>query len=134
MKVITGVVAAAAILMVSGCGKRGSEPPPPKPPADRPAASAPSASTAPTPSATEKVSEMAAQAVALIDQARVHINKREYQAALNVLQKVSALKLTPEQQKLVQELQATAQRELAKATTDKAVSEAGKAVGGLLSK
>lgn len=129
MKRITTIVAAAAVLMVSGCGKKESEPPAVKPPADRPTAAVPSA-----PSAMEKVGEIAAQAAALIEQARAHINKKEYQAALNVLQKVSALKLTPEQQKLVQELQATAQRELAKAATDKAASEAGKAVGGLLGK
>ncbi|MCS7048087.1 MAG: hypothetical protein NZ483_02170 [Verrucomicrobiae bacterium] len=135
MKRITGIATVlAAVLTVVGCGKKESEPPAVQVPKDKPAVSAPSAPAAPAPSAVEKASEIAAQVATLIDQARALINKKDYQAALNVLQQVSALKLTPEQQKLVQELQATAQRELAKVATDKAASEAGKAVGGMLGK
>ncbi|MCX7915101.1 MAG: hypothetical protein N3A53_02200 [Verrucomicrobiae bacterium] len=124
----------AALLPVVVCGKKESEPLAAQVVEDKSAASAPSSAAALAPSAEKNVSEIAVQAEALIEQARTHLDEREYQSPPDVLQKVSALKLTPEQQKLVQELQATAQRELAKVATDKAASEAGKAVGGMLGK
>lgn len=123
-----------AVSIVTGCGKKESPPAVTKPLTENSPAAAPSAPATASPSTTEKVVEVAGQVVSLIDQARSLLNAKDYQGALNVLQKVSALKLTPEQQKLVQELQATAQRELAKAASEKAASEAQKAVGGVLGK
>ena len=82
----------------------------------------------------EQVTETATKVAEMIAQAKALIAKKDYTGALNLLQELSAQKLTPEQQKLVSDLQATAQKEAASSVVNQAGAEAGKAVGGLLGK
>jgi SWI/SNF-related matrix-associated actin-dependent regulator 1 of chromatin subfamily A len=148
---ILGVTVCAALALVSGCSKE-------EPSAgETPKATAESASGADTAkavaeaasqaageaqkaaqaAATQAVVEAAdaaaaatAQAQALIDKAKNLVTDQKYQEALPVVQQLSNLKLTPEQQKLVDGLKAQIQAGLAKATAPDAASAAGNVLGG----
>jgi hypothetical protein len=132
------MVSLSAVVIASvGCGKK-EEPPAPPPPVSTapatPAVSTPTTPAAPAPTAVEQVTETATKVAGMITQAKALIAKKDYAAALNLLKELSAQKLTPEQQKLVSDLQATAQKEAASSAVNQAGAEAGKAVGGLLGK
>lgn len=135
---IFGVVSLSAVIAVgAGCGKKEEPATPPAPVSQAPAApavSAPQAPAASAPSAVEQVTETAAKVTSMINQARALIDKKDYAGALNLLKELSAQKLTPDQQKLVSDLQATAQKQAAASAANQAGAEAGKAVGGLLGK
>jgi hypothetical protein len=76
------------------------------------------------PAATE------AQAQGLIDQAKTMVSQNKYQGAVDTLKKLSSLKLTPEQQTVVDGLKAQIQKYMA----SQATSEGTKAIGNLLGK
>jgi outer membrane PBP1 activator LpoA protein len=120
----------AAALWI-GCGRSPSETPSPT---ASPAAPAAAPAPAVAPGTTDAATAAASQAQSLIDEARAFLNKKDYQSALNVLNRLSALKLTPEQEKLVADLKAQAQKYLAQQATDKAAAEAGKALEGVFQK
>jgi carbon monoxide dehydrogenase subunit G len=142
-----GLALCAVVAALSGCGK--SEPTPP------PASEAPKTVTegvvtgakeAATAAATEvkqtaekaatevkqaaekTAADATAQAQSLIDQAKSLVTDKKYQDALNILGQLSSVKLTPEQQKLVADLQT----QIKSALASQATSEATKSVGGLL--
>jgi LAS superfamily LD-carboxypeptidase LdcB len=126
-KLVVPVVLAACIGL-TGCGREESTPPsaapvvPSKPAVEK--------------SLTETATAAASQAQGLIDKAKALAGEGKYQDALNIIQQLSAIKLTPEQQKLVDDLKAQVQKMMAdaatKAAADKATTEANKAIGGLL--
>jgi hypothetical protein len=70
------------------------------------------------------------QVQGLIDKAKGLVTDQKYQDALNVIQQLSSLQLTPEQQKLVDGLKAQIQTALAKATATDAASALGNVLGG----
>lgn len=70
------------------------------------------------------------QVQGLIDRVKGLVGEKKYTEALNSLNELSKLKLTPEQQKWVDELKAQIQKALA----GQAAPDATKAVGGLLDK
>ncbi len=120
-----------------GCGKKEEPSPPPAPaavPAQPEAPKMAAPTPAPAPAAPSSVTESATKVAGLISKARTLIDQKDYAGALNVLKELSAQKLTPDQQKTVDELQATAQKQAANAAVNKAGAEAGKAIGGLLGK
>jgi hypothetical protein len=134
---LAGVVAAAVLL--GGCGKQeqaspttGQEP--------KPSGSALSDAQKAVGDAAAQAKEAAqkaagdaaaaaqAKAQSIIDQAKGLVSQSKYQDALNLLQQnLGALKLTPEQQKLVESLKEQIQKALAAS----AVKDATKAVGDL---
>lgn len=68
----------------------------------------------------------------LIDTARNLTGQNKYAEALKVLGELSNLKLSPEQQTLVDGLTKTAEQQAAQAVADKAASGAPKAIGDIL--
>ena len=88
----------------------------------------PAAATQAVAEATAAASAATSQAQTLIDQAKGLVTDQKYQEALGVVQQLASVKLTPEQQQLVDGLKAQIQTALAK----KAASDAGSALGGAL--
>jgi hypothetical protein len=70
------------------------------------------------------------QVQGLIDKAKGLVTDEKYQDALKVVQQLSSLKLTPEQQTLVDGLKSQIQTALAKATGADAASALGNVLGG----
>ena len=114
-------------------------------PAPAAAAAAPEASQAASAAATDAqkavdaqktAAEQTAKAAAstqiegLIDKAKGLVTNEKYQDALNVVQQLSGMKLTSEQQTLVDGLKTQIQTALAKATGADAASALGNALGG----
>ena len=103
------------------------------------AVEAPKAAVEPMPPAPASQTDAAAAAVpsamntqieGLIYNAKGLVTNQKYQDALNVIQQLSSMKLTPEQQTLVDGLKAQIQTALAKSTATGAASALGNALGG----
>ena len=105
-----------------------AQPPAPATPAQAVAAPASQTDAASAPVAAP--SAMSTQAQALIDKAKGLVTTEKYQDALKVVQQLSSLKLTAEQQKLVDGLKAQIQTALAKVTATDAASALGNVLGG----
>jgi outer membrane PBP1 activator LpoA protein len=125
------VVVTAAMWM--GCGKK--EQPAPAGDAPRPAASSTSAAAPPAipslplaESAQQVVNKASEQAQALIEQTKVLLSEKKYQEASAKLAELANVQLTPEQQQLVDKLEA----EIQKGLSSQAVESGKKALGGLL--
>jgi len=87
--------------------------------------------------AAEKLAQPAAATAqgriqSLIDTAKSLTGQNKYAEALKVIGELANLKLTPEQQALVDGLKQTAQKQAAQAATDKAAADASKAIGDAL--
>lgn len=157
---ILGLTAGTALLLASGCSKpeqpSGESPevtPPaasdmqkaseaPKP-ATEPVPAAPAAATDASRAATAAASQANATVAAtaapsasssqvegLIYNAKGLVKNQKYQDALNVVQQLSSLKLTPKQQTLVDGLKAQIQTALAKQAAAGAASSLGGTLGG----
>lgn len=110
--------------------------PPAAPEPAQPAPATPAAQAVQTAAAQGVASAAAAAATtntqvqALIDKAKGLVTDQKYQEALNVVQQLSNVQLTPEQQKLVDGLKAQIQAALAKTTATGAASALGNVLGG----
>jgi len=74
------------------------------------------------------------QAQGVIDQVKTLIAEKKYDEALGLFKKLGEIKLTPEQQKLVDDLKAQVQKLVAAQATKALTDEAAKAAGNLLPK
>jgi 2-oxoglutarate dehydrogenase E2 component (dihydrolipoamide succinyltransferase) len=123
-----------AVAVLAGCGKKEEAPPaPPAMPAKPAEMSKPAAPAAEAPkAATDAVAAASSEADGLIAKAKALIADKKYQDAANMLTQLANTKLTPDQQKIVDDLKAQVQKYMAQQAVDKAGSEASKAIGGLL--
>jgi hypothetical protein len=145
---ILGTAMGAAMLLAIGCGKQeapSSEAPQAasesQPVADAAKAAAEQVQSAVTAAVDQAVKEVASEANAaaaaastqaeqLVDKAKGLVGSEKYQEALNTVQQLTNMKLTPEQQKLVDDLKAQIQTALAKAAGTNAASALGNILGG----
>jgi hypothetical protein len=149
---ILGLTAGTALFLTSGCGKEqppsGETPKAVSPAATetQPAADAAKAAVEQVKTTATATAEQAAttvksqteaaaasastQAQQLIDTAKGLVSSEKYQEALNAVQQLTNMKLTPEQQKLVDDLKAQIQTALAKAAGTNAASALGNVLGG----
>ncbi len=133
----------AGLAVVSGCKKQEAAAPPGEPQksteglvpeATKAVEGAKSAATQVTEQVTTQAKAVEQQATpeaqGLIDRAKSLVSEQKYQDALASLNQLTNLKLTPEQQKVVDDLKAQIQAALAKATGSG--SNAASAVQGIL--
>ena len=145
LKNILPAIAAGFALSLAGCSKSDSPPPATaeatqkaaapvadamKQTADTAKAAAETVAADATKQVHDTVAASSAKAQELIDKAKSLITSDKLQEASSVLQQLAALKLTPEQQQLVDDLKA----QLQKALAGKATSDAATAAGNLLKK
>ena len=138
---ITALLAlASAFGLIISCGQKEQTAPEPPAKVEKAAEAAPAempkaaAAPAPAVAAAPEVAPAAAatttEAQGLIDKVKSLIADKKYTEAMNVLKELTALKLTPDQQKIVDDLKA----QIESAVQAQATSEATKSVGGLLGK
>jgi hypothetical protein len=136
-KITTLLALASAFGLIIGCGQKEQTAPVPPAKVEKAAEAAPAempkAAEAPAPPvvAAPEVAPAAAattEAQGLIDKVKSLIAEKKYTEAMSALKELSALKLTPDQQKIVDDLKAQIERAL----QTQATSEATKSVGGLL--
>jgi vacuolar-type H+-ATPase subunit H len=126
------LVPLVTLAVALGCGKKEESPAETlKKAAEQPATEVVKPATA---TATATATAVVSEAQGLIDKAKALISNKDYQGAAALLSKVSAMQLTPEQKALVNDLQAQVQKFLTQQATDKATSEATKALDGMLKK
>ena len=144
--IVPGITLCAALATVSGCGKQ--ESPPPAAETAKTTEAVPieatkvvdtsttaakqvtdQVTTQATGQATAQVNTGELQAQGLIDRAKNLVADKKYQDALASLNQLASTKLTPDQQKLVDDLKAQIQAALVQTTASDAASAVG-ALGG----
>jgi hypothetical protein len=127
-------------LLAAGCGKQEPEtiapatPTPAESTTGQAGSDVQSAAKTATEAAAKAASDLkqnaAVQADSLLTQAKTYISEKKYQEALNSLKQVSNLKLTPEQEKALQDLQKQVQAGLASMGATNAAEKLGSFLGG----
>jgi hypothetical protein len=132
-RILSVLTMATAVAIVSGCSKQeqpaasttstpASAPATAAAPAVPAAPATPAATPAP-PSPTASEPAATSQAQGLLDKAKSLVDGGQYADASKLLQELSTMQLTPDQQKMLDDLKAAVQKNLA-----------GSALGGMLNK
>ncbi len=144
-KILTVGIAATALLALAGCSDDHSASVPtekqiqptsgnaanaPVPAADALKQAAGQAQTA----ASKLASEVDAKAQGMIETAKKLVADSNWTQAMDILQQLKNLKLTPEQQSIIDSLTKQVQTHVMKAATDKAAGDATKSLNTLLKK
>jgi hypothetical protein len=140
-KITTLLALAGAFSLIIGCGQKEQTAPEPPAKVEKAAeavpAEMPKTAEAPAPAVVAATPEVTPTATANIDEAQSQIDKvkslladKKYAEALTVLKELSAMKLTPDQQTMVDGLKA----QVEKGMQAEATSDATKSVGGMLGK
>jgi len=138
-RITTLLALASAFALIIGCGQKEQTAPEPAAtekaaeatPAEMPkTAEAPAPAVAAAPEVAPAAAATTTEADGLIDKVKGLIAEKKYTDATNVLKELTALKLTPDQQKIVDDLKA----QIETALQAQATSEATKSAGGLLGK
>ena len=139
-RITTLLALASALSLIIGCGqKEQTAPVPPATvekaaeavPAEMPKApEAPAPAVAAAPEVAPAAAAATAEAQGAIDKVKSLIAEKKYTEALGILKELSSLKLTPDQQKIVDDLKA----QIENALQAQATSEATNSAGGLLGK
>lgn len=132
IKILSYSFTVAALACVMGCGKCDTctDHTDPAKPADQQAGDLSDAAAKAAGQVKAAAEQASGKAQDLINQAKSLVDAKKYTDASNILQQLASLKLTPEQQKLVDDLKATIQQSLANQGTSKATEAVGGILGG----
>ena len=118
--------------LLTACSKQESQTPEPPKETPQAAVDVPKSVEAAAPAVQEAASPVASNAQSLIDKAKSLVANEKYQDAANVLKQLASIKLTPEQQKIVDDLMDRIHEAIGGQAATDATQKAKSAVGGML--
>lgn len=130
-KIVAVLALSGFIGIVVGCGQKEEQTPPTTSQMEKPSKPAlEKAAAGAQKSATDAAAGSSAQAQSLIDKAKGLVEAKKYPEAMDMVKQLSSMKLTADQQKLVDDLKALIQKQMAGSAASEATKSLGGALGG----